>query len=276
MVYGLNFMNSLITTIIRRPYVFAFLAAYLVLAWRLWGWRRTLFWLLSGYLIAWASEFSSIHNGFPYGEYHYIYENMPGELMIAGVPFFDSLSYPFLIFAGYTTALFILRPFAPGLGDSGAQGLRGSGATVIFLGALLTMMLDVIIDPVAKLGGQWFLGEIYYYASPGHYFGVPLSNFAGWFLVPFAVICFNMVAWRTFPNSLKPAPGHLGTWAPGSKQAQGLMWLYPTFYTGIALFNIAVSFWIGALNLGLCSSGILLVIVAIITVHASQIRNPKL
>ncbi|MBI4211182.1 MAG: carotenoid biosynthesis protein [Deltaproteobacteria bacterium] len=222
-------MDALIISFFKRPYVFAFLVAYLILACRLWGGARTIIWLISGYTIAWASELSSIHNNFPYGEYHYIYENMPGELMNAGVPFFDSLSYPFLIFAGYTTAKFFKLP-------------------PLFFGALFTMLIDVIIDPLATMGDKWFLGQIHYYAHPGIYFGVPLTNFAGWFLVAFAVIGVNELVWSFLRGRAQHA-------APLPERT--LNWLYPAFYLGIALFNIAISFWIGEWELGLASSGIL-------------------
>jgi len=232
-------VNELLTSLVRRPYVFAFLAAYVFLAWRLIGWRRMLLWLVSGYLIAWASEYSSIHNGFPYGEYHYVYENMPGELMVAGVPFFDSLSYTFLTFAGYAMAAFAL----------GKE--RCCGILAIVVGALLTMLLDVIIDPIATLGELWFLGKIHYYAHPGWYFGVPLTNFGGWFLVAFAVVGFNVLAWRAFPTGL------------GTRLRRRADLLYPLFYVGIAAFNIFMSFWVGHWKLGLASSAILVIIMAI-------------
>ena len=212
-------MDELLTTVLKRPYVFGFLAAYLFLAWRRWGWRRTLLWLVSGYTIAWASEYASIHWNIPYGEYHYIYANLKGELLVTGVPFFDSLSYPFLIFAGYTMA-----------------------RERLFLGAFFTMLLDVVIDPVATMGDKWFLGQIHYYAHPGWYFGVPLTNFLGWFLVPLAVIVLNEWTWRK--RSLQV----------GATGRSPLPWLYPVFYFSIALFNIAIAFWIGEWKLGMAST----------------------
>ena len=242
-------MDELLTSIVNRPYVFAFLAAYVFLAWRLIGWRKMLLWLVSGYLIAWASEFSSIHNGFPYGEYHYVYESMPGELMVAGVPFFDSLSYTFLTFAGYAMAAFML----------GRE--RATGIQAVLVGALLTMLLDVIIDPIATMGEMWFLGKIHYYAHPGWYFGVPLTNFGGWFLVAFAIVGFNLLAWNSFPRVFRSqVPG------PGSR----ISWLYPLFYTGIAAFNIAMSFWIGQWKLGLASSVILLIMMITSAISRSR------
>jgi len=174
--------------------------------------------------------------------------------MIAGVPFFDSLSYPFLIFAGYTTAEYLLKKF----------DFHGKLLATILLGSFLTMLLDVIIDPVAKLGGQWFLGEIYYYAHPGWYFGVPISNFAGWFVVPLAVILFNFFAWKICGFRI-------------TNHESRITILYPLFYISIALFNIAVTFWIGALMLGAASTSIITVIIILLIVFSglkTGVRSP--
>ena len=211
-------------------------------------------WLVSGYFIAWLSEYSSIHNGFPYGEYHYIYENLQGELQVAGVPFFDSLSYPFLIFAGWTTAEFVLLPLLckEGQGEVDLPHLTSpyKGGAIIILGAVLTMLLDVIIDPIATMGDKWFLGKIHFYAHPGWYFGIPMTNFAGWFLVPLAVIAFNILTWRLFDSRL-------------TTHESRITFLYPLFYLSIALFNIAVTFWVGEWKLGIASSLILTAITGV-------------
>ncbi|MBT3181701.1 MAG: carotenoid biosynthesis protein, partial [Deltaproteobacteria bacterium] len=123
---------------------------------------------------------------------------------------------------------------------------------LILAGSTLTMMLDVIIDPVAKLGKQWFLGEIYYYAHPGEYFGIPITNFLGWFLVPLVVILFNIFIWK-----------HIDTQRTAPNGQHSL--LNPLFYSSIALFNIGVAFYIGAILLGVASSVILVMIMTIVT-----------
>lgn len=262
-------MDELITTIIRRPYVFAFFAAYLFLALRRWGWKRTLLWLVSGYLIAWVSEYSSIHNGFPYGHYKYVYEGMAGELMIAGVPFFDSLSYVFLTFAGFMTGWFVI---ARNASDEVISSLKNRdrrakhsrlecsarddklfALKLVLLGAFLTMMLDVIVDPVATMGEQWFLGKIHYYVHPGFYFGVPLTNFGGWFLVSFAIIGFNVIAWRAFPNALG-----------GLKMRTGIRSLEPLLFLSVGLFQTVMALWIGAHLLGFINATLCAVIAGLL------------
>lgn len=251
-------MGTIITTVTNRPYVFIFLLTFLALG-RIYfgGWKRTLIWLVLVYLIAWASELSSIHNGFPYGLYHYRYENMAGELMVAGVPFWDSLSYPFLIFAGWTTARFIYK--GPG---TAALGLKPNIITALF-GAFLTMLLDVIIDPLTVLGERWFLGNIYYYPNGGQYFGVPLTNFAGWFLVPLAVILFYQIIDRLFLNG-RPRPS--STWMLGHL-------LNPLFYLSIALFNIVITFWIGEHILASIDCLLLAPVVWLITYRTKNLKQ---
>jgi putative membrane protein len=247
----------MLITLLHRPYVFLFLLAFLVLGKIYWGWKKTVIWLVVGYVIAWASEFSSIHNGFPYGLYHYMYENMPGELMVLGVPFWDSLSYPFMIFAGYATAEFILchpEPLAKDLINSSESmrffaTLRMTMPAAI-LGAFLTMLLDIIIDPLTVLGDKWFLGKVYYYPDGGQYFGVPLTNFAGWFLVPLVVIAvFQLV---------------MSSSAPTYQRTNALThYLNPLFYLSIAIFNIAITIWIGELLLASIDCIILIPVVGL-------------
>ena len=52
----------------------------------------------------------------------------------------------------------------------------------------LRVDVDVVIDPVARLGDRWFLGKIFEYEVEGAYFGVPLSNFAGWMLTATLIV----------------------------------------------------------------------------------------
>lgn len=170
-------IDILITTILKRPYVLAFLISYLIIATKSVGLRWTLKFLITGYTIAFISEYLSINCGFPYGWYFYKYENLQGEWLNNGVPVWDSVSYVFMCFAGLYAAAFALRQ----------NNLTISNFQLTLLSALLVTLLDVIVDPVAHLGRLWFLGDIYYYPNPGRYFDVTFANFMGWFLVSFLI-----------------------------------------------------------------------------------------
>jgi len=228
-----------------RPYVFIFLGAYLAMAVPAWGWRRTVLYTLLGYTLAWAAEYSSTHNGFPFGLYSYIQEpTADKELWVAGVPFMDSLSFVFLTFAGLHMGRLAVEPLERG--PLGVWDLRWASLarpvklSSWALAGIFTMGLDLIIDPVALRGERWFLGQIYKYAHHGVFFGVPLSNFIGWALLAWAIIgvfalldrfwlARRLGAWRSYP-----ADAALGM----------------ALYAGILLFNLAITFAIGEVWLG--------------------------
>ena len=100
-------MHLLISTIALRPYVFAFLGCYLAIAIVNFGLRTTVLFTVLTYAVAWACEWSSVRNGFPFGLYHYIQATRGREIWLAGVPLMDSLSFTFLSFTSYTLALLL-------------------------------------------------------------------------------------------------------------------------------------------------------------------------
>jgi len=237
-----SFGQLLWGTVILRPYVFIFLSVYLWLAtWHL-GLGRTLVFLVCGYLVAWLSELSSIHTGFPYGVYFYIPATRARELWVLGVPFMDSLSYVFLSYASYSLALLLLRARS---GEKGAEPMDSNhkkAATTVILAAVLFVTLDIIIDPLALRGYRWFLGQIYGYPEPGIYFGIPLSNFAGWLLVGIIMIFLLQRLERWSPRSWL-------SW--GQSRFPGAAYLGAGLYAGVVLFNLSLTFYIGETLLGL-------------------------
>jgi uncharacterized membrane protein len=234
-----HFLSLLGGTLLLRPYVFAFLACYLLLAtWQV-GAGRTLIFLVSGYLVAWLAELSSIHSGFPFGLYFYIPATLDRELWVAGVPFMDSLSYVFLAYASYSMALLALgqgrwQGWRFSLEDDPALLLSWRSA---ILGAVLMMTLDVIIDPVALRGYRWFLGQIYGYPEPGFYFGIPLANFAGWLLVSLVLIRLLQLFLAYLPAG--------AFWDWGRRDFPGRALLGPGLYLGILAFNLSITLMIG-------------------------------
>lgn len=218
-----HFFNLLAGTVLLRPYVFAFFAAYLVSCSLQFGFRQSVLFAVSGYLIAWLSEVSSIHNGFPYGLYTYIEATRGRELWVAGVPFMDSLSYVFLLYSSYSLVVLYIGK------TEGRFDLRSS-----LLASFFFVYLDALIDPVALRGDRWFLGGIYYYPNGGAYFGVPYSNFAGWLIVGFVMACaFQFINRKTAPSCKNPYRTMLG----------------PALYYSVAIFNLAVAIYIREYNI---------------------------
>ncbi|PXW89702.1 putative membrane protein [Nitrosomonas sp. Nm84] len=224
-------------TIVMRPYVFTFFAAFLLICVPHVGWRKTLIFTVAAYLIAFISEKLSISTGFPYGWYYYLDSTSHRELWIWGVPFFDSLSYVFLTYCSYTTALFILSPLATRSLDLitlETRAIRYSWAALV-LGAFLQTFLDIIIDPVALQGNRWFLGQIYGYHEPGLHFGVPISNYVGWLLTSFALVAvFQQIDRRREEKT------PYGIFALPFRSLLG-----PMLYLSVLIFNWVVALWIG-------------------------------
>lgn len=213
-------MDLIVGSLRLRPYVFLFLAAFLAAGARDLGLRRTLRFGAILWPVAWLAEFSSTRTGIPFGLYHYTGLTRGQELYIADVPFFDALSFTFLAYAAFCLARRVLA------------GRPGPSFATAPLAGFFMMMLDVVIDPLAVRGDRWFLGRIFSYVEEGVYFGVPLSNFAGWWLV------------GTVGVALYQGRGGLGHWAGSHRVGAGI-----ALYYAVLGFNLAVTAWIGAWGL---------------------------
>ena len=238
-------------TILFRPYVFAFLAAFLFAAITLIGWPRTWrFWLIS-WATAFVCEFSSTRNGIPFGWYHYNGSTEGQELYFSNVPFMDSISFSFLLYAAYCVALCLLLPIKqssppphPMLKPLHLDVHARTSWSVFLLTAFLFAFIDMVIDPVALRGDRWFLGKIYYYPDPGLHFGVPLANYVGWAVVGLISLAIYFPLERRLP-ALSPPPSV----TPQLLLGVGL-------YYGVLAFNLGVTFWIGESFMGM--SGLLM------------------
>ncbi|MBH0199678.1 MAG: carotenoid biosynthesis protein [Nitrospira sp.] len=238
-------------TIAFRPYVFVFLTAFLFAAIRLIGWRRTWrFWLIS-WGTAFVCEYSSTRTGIPFGWYFYNGSTVGQELYFANVPFMDSISFSFLLYAAYCVALCLLLPIdgATPFITRGLNRLRfdvtaRTSLSVLLLSAFLFAFIDMVIDPVALRGDRWFLGKIYFYPDPGVHFGVPFANYAGWAVVGILSLALYFPLERRLPALSLPA-----SVTPPVLLGVGL-------YYGVLAFNLGVTFWIGESFIGL--SGLLM------------------
>jgi uncharacterized membrane protein len=241
----MEFLVLLAKTLLLRPYVFVFLAAFLFSAGRLLGWPRAWAMFAVTWLTAFISEFSSTRIGIPFGRYDYTGITVGDELYLSNVPVMDTLSFTFLLFASYAMALWFLLPVEnPTDGPPRAfrfdLSLRTSWP-VLILTVMFYVLIDVVIDPVALRGGRWFLGQIYGYPDPGLYFGVPIANFFGWAVVG----TISMLGYVAADRRLGPPPESASTVVSN----QVLMGC--ALYYGVLVFNLMMTFWIGEDLLGL-------------------------
>ncbi len=122
------------------------------------------------FIITWIVSFSlenlSIATGFPFGFYHYS-------------PTLGFLTVPLIIIFAYFSIGYLSWVLSHVLTGQYAKKLEGKQIFIVpFIAAFIMVMWDLTVDPISStLQGLWV------WTYPGAYFGVPLSNFFGWFLV---------------------------------------------------------------------------------------------
>lgn len=112
-------------------------------------------------LYSYAIEYVGVHTGRPYGEFFYGVDLGP---IVGGVPLGLPIFFIPLVMNAYLLCLLLL-------------GDRAASTTVRLLAVIATVVtMDVVLDPGAVALGFWV------YPNGGVFYGVPLSNYAGWIL----------------------------------------------------------------------------------------------
>lgn len=248
--------------------MFVFLGVSLFAGPKLLGWPRTVRLFGLTWVVAFLCEYSSTRVGFPFGDYFYTGSTVGEELYFSNIPFMDSLSFSFLLFASYSLALAFVLPPAPQKGVRVAWVFDPASRIswqVVVLTVLFFTFSDIVIDPVALQGDRWFLGQIYGYPHQGIYFGVPLANFAGWAVVG----SISMVGYRWMEQAwYQKQP------VPRSIVGPEVLWGIGLYY-GVLAFNLGVTFWIGEIFLGVVGCLIFLPITVLLVLRWWTIsRNP--
>ncbi|MFV0518850.1 MAG: carotenoid biosynthesis protein [Lachnospirales bacterium] len=130
------------------------------------GWKNMLIYFVITWVVSNFLESLSIITGFPFGNYHY----MDSWFKIVGVPI--------AIMPTYFAQSYIALTMAQALIGIFNKKINGIYKFIVpFTAALVMTMWDVISDPTAStITGGWT------WENGGEFFGVPVSNFAGWVL----------------------------------------------------------------------------------------------
>lgn len=156
-------------------------------------------------VVSFLLENMGVLTGFPFGPYYYSDALGP---KLGEVPILIGFSYVGAAYASWVVALILLRVWR--------SPIRGSLIFVMpFFAAIFMVMWDLTFDPANSTVQQWWI-----WGDGGAYFGVPISNFAGWYLTVFIfMLIFAFYLKSTGSNA-----------APGESRGPGrLIWLCAAF-----------------------------------------------
>ncbi len=132
-----------------------------------WNWRSILGRLGLILLFTWGIEWLGSTTGLIFGDYAYTSAMQP---QLLGVPLIIPLAWAMMLFPAWAVVQAILEPHRLRLG-------RFHSPAFAALSGLAFTAWDLYLDPQMVGRGLWTWNQ------PGGYFGIPLVNFAGWWLV---------------------------------------------------------------------------------------------
>jgi putative membrane protein len=152
-----------------------------------WRWLGTCVVIL---VLGFVVECAGLRYGVPFGDYEFT--DLLGPRLPGGVPMLIPLSWFSIAISAGAVASFVF----PG---------RGPAATIV--GAVLMVVWDLGLDPVMS-----HLYRFWVFQTAGTYYGIPLSNFGGWFLVGLAAMAIlRASSWARFDwQEDRPLLGHYG------------------------------------------------------------------
>jgi uncharacterized membrane protein len=178
-------MRALTGTLFGRWYVTLFGLTFLWFSIRHLGWRRSLLYAVVAVGVGGLAENGSVHLGFPYTRYAFDDSLRGKELFLGDVPLMVPLSYTFMAYFAFVSGRLL------------AAGPRHTRARRPWMEYLLALVLAVwalwILDPVSRLGHEFYLGRLFAYDGPGFWFGLPLGSQLGF--AGTAAVLLGILTW---------------------------------------------------------------------------------
>ncbi|VVB51425.1 Bisanhydrobacterioruberin hydratase [uncultured archaeon] len=183
------------------------------------GLRRSVLILFSLSAFSFFVEGFGVVSGFPYG--FFSYTDKMGGLVFGLVPWTVPFAWIPLVLASATLAGLFFR-----------NAFFFLAASAVFL-----VLMNLMIDPAASSVGLWV------WSNPGAYYGVPASNFAGWFAAgTVGSTMYYLLSKGNLPGKHQIAPAKL--------MFSALLML--AFWTGITVsLMLAFPAFLGFLMVGL-------------------------
>lgn len=134
--------------------------------------KKMLIFFLITWVVSHFFEALSIQTGFPFGFYHY--EKLAGPRLFE-VPLIIMFAYFAMGYASWSLANILINQCA--------NPLKSNKLFLVpLIAAFIMVMWDLCMDPWAST-----VDSLWVWQEKGAYFGVPLKNYFGWFLVVYLI-----------------------------------------------------------------------------------------
>lgn len=141
------------------------------------GWRRAVLLLALVFAVSLLFESVGVATGLVYGPYHYT--GKLGPKFLGLVPYMIPVAWFMMSYPSFVIAERLVGR------RSGPRWLWL--LAVAALGGLVMTAWDVIMDPLMVAGGHWV------WDTDGAYFGIPMQNFAGWWVTVFTTFALYLL-----------------------------------------------------------------------------------
>ncbi len=174
---------------------------------RRYGWRILGFYVVETLVVTFGFENLSIATGFPFGHYHYTGSFRVGEVPLVVGVFYCALGYVSWLVASTLLDVADLR-----VGHGPDVARRINLVALPMVAAALMTLFDVGSDSVAST-----LNHVWIWENGGGVFGVPYTNYLGWWFVTYCFFQLFALGLANAPRRDKVPPEGTGreALAPG-------------------------------------------------------------
>lgn len=169
----------------KEPYLFQIMALFIPVAFLLiyvsWTltFKRMLLFILLAACVGFVFEVYGVIYGTFFGG-HYIYHESALGPMALGVPLLVPMYWAVFTYAGYSLS----NSFLAWIDKHKPARKRGNAILLpllVLMDGWFVVAIDIFLDPLAVEAGYWK------WIEGGPYFGVPIGNFVGWFVISLLV-----------------------------------------------------------------------------------------
>ena len=155
------------------------------------GWRGMFVFVISCLVVSNVFENMSVLTGFPFGDYYWT--------DVAGAKLFN---IPLLVGPSYLSTGYLSWVLATIIvGDVYRKSSWFTTVAVPMIGAFFMVAWDLTIDPIMAT-----IDHVWIWEQGGGFFGVPLSNFLGWFFVVYVFMQIFALYLRFFRTHTENEP----------------------------------------------------------------------